>query len=121
MTTEGIRAADRVESFVAAIDGYAPQFLPQHEDAFRMFARCISRSIDGRYLDRHPPHELLPDLEHLLQLSLTRTVDEVKVHLTIDPASQGRRGVLTTCMLDQLFIYSVVRLSLEPPRIVGTP
>jgi glutamate dehydrogenase len=111
--TNGIRAADRLESFIGAIDAYEPQFVEEQGDAFRLFARCISRVIDGRYLERHPPEELLPDLEHLLAASLRRDPTEVKVKVTIDPNSRGRRGVLMSCMADQLFIYSVVRLALE--------
>lgn len=113
MSTVGIRSADRVESFVAAADAYEPAILTNHEDAFRVFARFISRSVDARYLDRHPPHELLPDLERLMAASMVRAPDEVKVRLNIEEGSKGRRGVLISCMQDQLFIYSVIRLALE--------
>ncbi|MEZ4272422.1 MAG: NAD-glutamate dehydrogenase [Myxococcota bacterium] len=103
---------DRVEEFVAAVDAYDPQQLDQHEDAFRVFARFISRSIDGRYLERHQPAELLPDLEHLMASSLVRTPDEIKVRIVTSEGTQGQRGVIVTCMDDQPFLFSTVRLSL---------
>ncbi len=113
MKVAKVRTADRVESFVAAVDAYEPHSLRQHADAFRVFARFISRSIDGRYLDRHPASELLPDIEQLLASTLVREPEEIKVRLSLNEEGSGRRGVLVTCMLDQPFLYSTVRLGLE--------
>ena len=42
-------------------DQYEPERLDTQADAFRVFARFVSRTIDGRYLQRHPPLESLPD------------------------------------------------------------
>ena len=105
--------ADRVQAFIAAIDSYEPALLQQHEDAFRVFARYISRSIDGRYLDRHPASELLPDLEQLMAASLVRPSDGITVTLRVTEDPINRRCVLITCMPDQRFIYSIVRMALE--------
>lgn len=113
MKVSGTRTADRVESFVSAIDHYEPTLLGDHEDAFRVFARFISRNVDGRYLDRHPPHELLPDIEYMMASTMTRHPGELRVRIKITDDTAGRRGVLVTCMPDQRFIYSVVRLCLE--------
>ncbi len=107
-----VRTADRVESFVAAIDAYEPLKLAQHEDAFRIFARFISRHIDGRYLERHPPPELLPEIEQMMAATLVREPDEIKVRLRITDEG-ARRGVLVSCMPDQPFLYSTVRQALE--------
>ena len=105
--------ADRVESFIATIDSYEPTLTGDYEDIFRVFARFISRNLDGRYLERHPAAELLPELEHLLQNALDRPTDAIKVSLRVVDDAKGRRGVVTTCMADQRFIYSIVRLALE--------
>lgn len=107
------RTADRVESLIAATDTYEPKLLKEHADQFRLFARYVSRTIDGRYLEHHPPDELLPDLEQLMYASLTRGPEQIVVHLAPSDDGEGRRGVLMTCMPDQLFIYSTVRLALE--------
>ena len=61
MTSATVRGIDRVEEFTSAVDTYEPSRLEQHADDFRVFARFISRAIDARYLDRHPPEELIPD------------------------------------------------------------
>src|SRR4051794_6531823 len=105
--------ADRVESFISTIDSYEPTIVGEYEDAFRLFARFISRSIDGRYRERHPPQELLPDIEALMEASLERPGDSITVRLKISDDPQNRRGVLITCMPDQRFIYSIVRLGLD--------
>ena len=108
---------DRVESFISTIDSYEPTTVRDHEDAFRIFARFVSRSVDGRYLDRHPPQELLPDLEHLMATCLRRTSDEIIVRLHINDDPNNRRGILITCMPDQNFIFSIVRLGVESLRL----
>ena len=113
MKALGPQNADRVEAFISSIDSYEPTVVADHEDAFRIFARFVSRSIDGRYLDRHPPHELLPDLEALMHTGFTRLPDTITVELRISDDPTGRRGVLMTCMADQHFIYSIVRLGVE--------
>jgi glutamate dehydrogenase len=105
--------ADRVEKFVSSIDGYEPKRVTEHEDAFRVFARFISRSIDGRYLERHPPAELLPDIEQLMEATFTRPADTITVSLKLSDDASQQRGVLITCMPDQRFIYSIVRLALD--------
>lgn len=105
--------ADRVESFIATIDSYEPTLLADHEDGFRVFARFISRNLDGRYLERHPPAELLPDIEGLMAVAMQRQGEDVTVSLKITDDAKGRRGVLVTCMPDQRFIYSIVRLALD--------
>ena len=104
---------DRVERFVAAIDTYEPNKLADHEDLFRVFARFISRSVDGRYLERHPPHELLPDVEELMHTMLRRPQSDVQVVLRSLGDERVRRHVLMTCMPDQRFIYSIVRMGLD--------
>ena len=106
-------SADRVQAFIASIDSYEPTWLAAHEDAFRLFARYISRSIDGRYLERHPAAELLPDLEQLMAASLKRAGDDIIVSLREVEDPSNRRCVLITCMADQRFIYSIVRMGLE--------
>src|SRR5689334_7054814 len=84
---------DLVETFIAAIDNYEPTLVHEYEDAFRSFARSFSRTLDARYLQRHPPEELLPDLEELMAASLQRDPEEVKVR--IKPGEGGsNRGVL---------------------------
>jgi glutamate dehydrogenase len=109
----GPQNADRVEAFVSTIDSFEPTLAAQHEDAFRVFARFISRSIDGRYLERHPPQELLRDLEQMMMATLVRKAETATVHLRLTDDPSGRRGVLTTCMPDQRFIYSITRLGLD--------
>ena len=83
MTSTTLRSTDRVQAFLAAIDIHEPTLLEQNEDLFRIFARHLSRSLDGRYLDRHPPQELIPAIEELLSTSLFREADEIKVSLLI--------------------------------------
>lgn len=120
MSETGPRPADRVESFVAAIDRYDLRTLdPDQDDNFRVLARFVSRSVDGRYLDRHPADELLPALENLTVANMARDPSEIKVQLDIVEGSDGTKGILTSCMADQLFIYSVVRLALERLGIPG--
>ena len=104
--------ADRVQSFIEAVDIYEPRTLTKHTDAFRAFARAVSTRIDGRYLDRHPVEDLLPDLESLMQLGLCRKSDQVITSLSVDPNDSGR-GIIRTCMPDQLFIFATIRLALE--------
>ena len=104
---------DRVERFIAAIDSYEPSLLAAQEDLFRVFARFISRNVDGRYLDRHPPHELLPDIEVLMHTMQRRPENDVGVQLRIQQQGKNQRAVVMTCMADQRFIYSIVRLSLD--------
>lgn len=111
MKVPASQLADRVEKFVSTIDSYDPTLLKDHEDAFRVFARFISRSIDGRYLERHPATELLPDMEQLMKVALTRPKDAVTVSLNL--ADNNQRAILVTCMPDQRFIYSIVRQALE--------
>jgi glutamate dehydrogenase len=113
MKVSGARAADRVEAFVAAIDTYEPRWVSEHEDAFRVFARFVSRSLDGRYLERHPPQELLPEIEQMMATAMLRTSEEVRVRFNLIEETAGRRAVLITNMEDQRFLYSVLRLSLE--------
>ena len=108
---------DRVESFISSIDSYEPTTVQDHEDAFRIFARFVSRTVDGRYLDRHPPQELLPDLEHLMATCLRRGPEEIVVRLHINDDPNNRRGILITCMPDQNFIFSIVRLGIESLRL----
>ena len=109
MTSTG----DRVEAFVAAIDNYHPRRLITHEDAFRVFSRFVSRRIDARYLERHPVEELLPDLEDLMAAGFNRGPDEIKVSVSTNGGDDGRHGTLITCMPDQPFVFSTVRLALE--------
>lgn len=113
MGTTGPRAADRVEALIAAVDSYEPSQLPNHEDAFRVFARFVSRNIDAHYLERHPPSELLPVMEHILKTTLQRPGDSILVNINLSGDTQARRGVLVTCMPDQPFTYSVTRMALE--------
>ncbi len=108
---KGIRSADRIEAFLAAVDLYEPTLLGEHADAFRVFARFISHTIDGRYLDRHPIEELLPHLEQLMAASVRAAPANIMVKLDIHPS--GKTGVLMTCMPDCNFIFSLVRLTLE--------
>jgi glutamate dehydrogenase len=102
-----------VESFITAIDSYEPTRLPHHEDAFRVLARFISRNIDARYLERHPPKELLPDIEQLMCTMMVRRDRDITVTLQFLGHGQSKRAVLMTCMPDQLFIFSTVRGGLE--------
>ncbi|MEO1484037.1 MAG: hypothetical protein AAFU77_18150, partial [Myxococcota bacterium] len=104
--------ADRVESFISAIDSYEPVLADTPADALRVFARFLSRSVDGRYLDRHPPSELLPDIERLFHASLIRPRNEVVIKIDQSP-EDPRRGVLYNNCFDQLFLYSTIRLALD--------
>ena len=104
---------DRVESFISSIDSYEPSVVRDHETAFRVFARFVSRNIDGRYLDRHPSGELLADLEGLMAACLRRAPGEVTVTVHQQDDRQSRRAVLMTCMPDQGFIFSIVKLALD--------
>lgn len=104
---------DKVERFIASIDAYEPTLLAAQEDQFRVFARFISRNLDGRYLDRHPPQQLLPDIEALMHAMRTRTPSDVRVQLRLTQDERGPRATLMTCMPDQRFIYSIVRLGLD--------
>jgi len=113
MSSVVARNIDRVEEFTAAVDVYEPRRLTRHEDAFRVFARLVSRSIDARYLDRHPPQELLPDLEHLMSSGVVRQPDEIKASINVLEGSGGQRGVLTACLPDHLFVLSTVLLTLD--------
>ncbi len=112
MTTRTPSRADRIESFISAIDAYEPRDPNTPADEFRVFARFLSRAVDGRYLDRHPPHELLPDIERLLLHSLVRKRDEVSIQIELSELDE-RRGVLHNCTYDQLFLYSTIRLALD--------
>ncbi len=105
--------SDRVEGLISAIDIYEPHLLGRHEDLFRVFARFVSRSVDARYLERHPPAELLPDLEHLFHGITARKKDEIRVRLAQPDQSSQRRGVLIVCMPDMRFTYSTSRLALD--------
>ena len=106
MTSNTLRNPDRVQAFLAAIDIHEPTLLEQNEDLFRIFARHLSRSLDGRYLDRHPPQELIPAIEELLSTSLFREPDEIKVSLQVIDDGSDRRGALITCLPDQPFLVS---------------
>jgi glutamate dehydrogenase len=117
MKAPAAQHADRVEKFVSSIDSYEPKIVAEHEDAFRVFARFISRSVDGRYLERHPPAELLPDIEQLMEASLEQPADGIRVSLKLIEDPTNQRGVLITCMPDQRFIYSIVRLALDFLRL----
>ncbi len=112
MSSNTIRNVDRVEAFSAAIDIYEPSRLQDHEDAFRVFARFISQSIDGRYLERHPSEELLPDLEDLMTAGLVRQADEIKICVH-PPSEERQRACLTLCLPEHLFVYSTVMLALN--------
>lgn len=112
MTSKTLRSADRVQAFLAAIDIHEPTLLEQNEDLFRIFARHLSRSLDGRYLDRHPPKELIPAIEELLSTSLFREPNEIKVSLQVIDDGSDRRGTLITCLPDQPFIVSVIKQAL---------
>ncbi len=112
-TTAKPRSADRVETLISAIDIYEPHLIGRHEDLFRVFARFVSRSIDARYLERHPPAELLPDLEHLFHGISQRKRDEIRVRVTQPDQSSQRRGVLIVCMPDMQFTYSTTRLAID--------
>jgi NAD-specific glutamate dehydrogenase len=112
MTSNTVRSTDRVQAFLAAIDIHEPTLLEQNEDLFRIFARHLSRSLDGRYLDRHPPKELIPAIEELLSTSLFREPDEIKVSLQVIDDGSDRRGTLITCLPDQPFIVSVIKQAL---------
>lgn len=104
--------SDRVESFISAIDAYQPRLSATPADEFRVFARFLSRSIDGRYLDRHPPRELLYDIEKLLQSSLVQGDDQIAITIEASP-DDPRRGTLHKCCPDQPFLYSIVSLTLD--------
>ncbi|MCK5689214.1 NAD-glutamate dehydrogenase, partial [Myxococcota bacterium] len=112
MKKTGHRTADRVENLISSIDAYEPQKVREHEDLFRVFARFMSRSLDGRYLERHPPQELLPDIEELMSTMLVRQPDEIKIKITMNEGD-AKRGVLTLAMPDQFFIFSTVTQGLE--------
>ena len=107
------RKTDRVEEYIEAVDRYQPRLLKDQEDAFRLFARYISRSLDARYLERHPIKELLPDLEHLMQCSLFREENEIKVNIIISDDGTNRRGIVTVCIQDKPFLISTVRQTLD--------
>ncbi|MBC7794460.1 MAG: NAD-glutamate dehydrogenase, partial [Clostridia bacterium] len=107
------RTADRVETLIQAIDIYEPHLIGRREDLFRLFARFVSRSVDARYLDRHPPSELLPDLEHLFHGITQRRRDEIRVRLVQPDPSSPRRGILIVCMPDMQFTYSTARLAID--------
>ena len=112
MTQHPPRHTDRVEAYIEAVDRYEPTHVREHEDAFRLFARSMSRSLDARYLERHPTEELLPDLEHLMVCSLRRQPRETNVSITTnDDGTQ--RGVLTLCVKDYPFLISTIRLALD--------
>ena len=114
MTSNATLPTDRLESFISSIDSYEPRVVRAHETAFRVFARFLSRSLDGRYLDRHPTPELLVDLENLMATCMLRPAKEVRVVLQEEQAADGgRRALLTTCMPDQNFIFSIVKLAVE--------
>ncbi len=114
MGSQSGRDADRVEAFVSAIERYEPKLVPpSHGDSFRIFCGFISRSVDGRFLDRHPADELLPDLEHLMCAARRRENNEIKVRIELNEVGDERRGVLTTCVEDQRFLFSTVRLALD--------
>ena len=98
MTIISARSIDRVEEFTSAVDIYEPRTLEQQADNFRVFARFISRSIDARYLDRHPPEELIPDLEYLMAAGLVRQIDEIKVRLNLSNDSGGQRGIVAAVL-----------------------
>lgn len=108
-----LRSTDRVQAFLAAIDIHEPALLEQNEDLFRIFARHLSRAVDGRYLDRHPPKELIPAIEELLSASLFREPDEIKVSIQVIDDGCDQRGTLITCLPDQPFIVSVIRQALQ--------
>ena len=114
MTSNATLPTDRLESFISSIDGYEPRVVRAHETAFRVFARFVSRSLDSRYLDRHPTPELLVDLENLMATCMLRPAKQVRVVLQEEPTPDGgRRALLTTCMPDQNFIFSIVKLAVE--------
>jgi glutamate dehydrogenase len=109
----GPQNADRVEAFVSTIDRFEPTLMAEHGDTFRLFARFISRSIDGRFLERHPADELVPNIERLMAATFNRPGDQLTVHLDMGTEPNGRRGVLFLCLRDQRFIYSVAKLGLD--------
>jgi glutamate dehydrogenase len=110
--------SDRVEQFLAELTRFEPTGLvaPQDE-CFRQFARSVSRNIDARLLERHPPADLLPDLQTLYQRALVRLPRETKLSVTVDEVQESRRAVLTVCMEDEPFILSTVLLWLEQSGI----
>lgn len=112
MTARTPSRADRVEAFISAIDSYEPKLAETPADEFRVFARFFSRSVDGRYLDRHPPDQLLPDIERLLETARVRPGRDVAIQIDEIPGDEGR-GVLHTNCFDQPFLYSTVRLALH--------
>ncbi len=112
MTQHPPRHTDRVEAYIEAVDRYEPTHVREHEDAFRLFARSMSRSLDARYLERHPTEELLPDLEHLMVCSLRRQPRETNVSITTNDDGT-HRGVLTLCVKDYPFLISTIRLALD--------
>lgn len=107
------RTADRVETLISAIDIYEPHLIGGREDLFRVFARFVSRSVDARYLERHPPSELLPDLEHLFHGITQRKRDEIRIRLVQPDQNNARRGILIVCMTDMQFTYSTARLAID--------
>ena len=84
------RNTDRVEEYIEAVDRYQPRKLQAQEDEFRLFARYISRSLDARYIERHPIKELLPDLEYLMECSLSRQEKEIKVEIIVSDDGTNR-------------------------------
>ena len=113
MSSTAARNIDRVEEFTAAIDIYDPVRLDGHEDDFRVFARFVSSTIDARYLARHPPQELLPDLEHLMVAGLVRHPEEIRIRIAHDPDAADQRSILAICLDDHPFILSTVLMTLE--------
>ena len=111
------RGIDRIEEFVGAVDHYEPLRASQHEDDFRIFARFLSRSLDARYLERHPAQELIPDLEELFCNGLHRQPEEIKIQVTVQGVSEDKRAYVSLCMPDATFIVSTVLLSLEQMKV----
>ena len=89
MTSPATLHTDRLESFISSIDGYEPRIVRAHETAFRVFARFLSRALDGRYLDRHPTPELLVDLENLMAACMVRPEGAVRVALQEESLPDG--------------------------------
>jgi glutamate dehydrogenase len=114
------RGIDRIEEFVGAVDHYEPLRASQHEDDFRIFARFLSRSLDARYLERHPAQELIPDLEELFCNGLHRQPEEIKIQVTVQGVSEDKRAYVSLCMPDATFIVSTVLLSLEQMKVSRT-
>ena len=117
MTGNIPRNPDRVEEYIEAVDRYEPRQLQNHADEFRLFARYISRSLDARYLERHPTEELLPELEHLMTCALSRQENEIKVNISVNDDGTNRRGVITVCIHDRRFLISTVRQTLDASEV----